>query len=165
MMNTEETIANILATVADPEIPVLSIIDLGIVRSIEYDATASKVKLTITPTYSGCPAMKTIEANIYKALKEHGFSNAEITTVLLPPWTTDWMSATAKEKLKQYGIAPPAAKQCVCTPALFWEEESVACPHCGSYNTTLLSRFGSTACKALYQCNDCLEPFDYFKSH
>jgi ring-1,2-phenylacetyl-CoA epoxidase subunit PaaD len=169
---TEGKVLSVLETVMDPEVPVLSIIDLGIVRKIEVYDTASKpvaackgVRVFITPTYTGCPAMDVINMNIRIALLEHGINNFEITTVLSPAWTTDWMSETGKQKLKAYGIAPPNIKQQVCTPGAFHEEEAVQCPHCNSYNTKLISRFGSTACKALYKCNDCYEPFDYFKCH
>ena len=160
----EKEIWKILDTVTDPEVPVLSIIDLGIVRNVEIEAS-NKIKITITPTYTGCPAMDVININIRLALIENGFTNVEIKTVLSPAWTTDWMSEAGKKKLKAYGIAPPNPKQIVCTTDVFQEEEAVQCPHCNSYNTQLISRFGSTACKALYKCNDCHEPFDYFKCH
>ena len=103
--------------------------------------------------------------NIRMALLENGFKNIEIKNILSPAWTTDWMSEAGKQKLKAYGIAPPNPKQIVCTVDAFQEEEAIQCPHCNSYNTQLISRFGSTACKALYKCNDCQEPFDYFKCH
>jgi ring-1,2-phenylacetyl-CoA epoxidase subunit PaaD len=167
---SEESILKILETVTDPEVPVLSIIDLGIVRRIEiYDAAqrppSGAIEVLITPTYTGCPAMDVININIRMALLEHGFTNVEIKHVLSPPWTTDWMSEQGKQKLKAYGIAPPNIRQQVCTTDLFHEEEAIQCPHCNSYHTQIISRFGSTACKALYKCNDCLEPFDYFKCH
>jgi ring-1,2-phenylacetyl-CoA epoxidase subunit PaaD len=160
----EETILEILSTVMDPEVPVLSIIDLGIVRNVEISAS-NQIQIKITPTYTGCPATDVINMNIRLALMENGFSNVEIKNVLSPAWTTDWMSEAGKQKLKAYGIAPPNPKQIVCTTDIFQEEEAIQCPHCNSYNTQLISRFGSTACKALYKCNDCLEPFDYFKCH
>ena len=167
---TEEKVLSILETIMDPEVPVLSIVDLGIVRKIEiYDAVTKPplggLGVFITPTYTGCPAMDVINMNIRMALLENGFTNIEIKTVLSPAWTTDWMTETGKQKLKAYGIAPPNVKQQVCTIDAFQEEEAIQCPHCNSYNTTLISRFGSTACKALYKCNDCKEPFDYFKCH
>ncbi len=167
---TKEKILSILETVTDPEVPVLSIIDLGIVRKIEiYDAVqkppSGGVEVTITPTYTGCPAMDVINMNIRMVLLENGFKNIEIKNVLSPAWTTDWMSEAGKQKLKAYGIAPPNTKQIVCTVDAFQEDEAVQCPHCNSYNTQIISRFGSTACKALYKCNDCHEPFDYFKCH
>jgi ring-1,2-phenylacetyl-CoA epoxidase subunit PaaD len=109
--------------------------------------------------------MDVISMNIRMKLLEHGFKNIKIKTSLSPAWTTDWMSSEGKEKLRAYGIAPPNPSHSVCTPALFQEEESVQCPRCNSYRTKMISRFGSTACKALYQCSDCHEPFDYFKCH
>ena len=153
----------LLETVPDPEVPVLSILDLGIVRDVRLKDDT--VEIAITPTYTGCPAMDMISMNIRLALLEHGYKNINITTVLSPAWTTDWMSEDGKRKLKEYGIAPPNHKQSVCSPDAFQEEEAVQCPLCNSYNTTMVSRFGSTACKSLYQCNDCKEPFDYFKCH
>ena len=160
---------SLLEQVTDPEVPVLSIIDLGIVRNIrlnpEGDNTQqNSVEIIVTPTYSGCPAMDVIRMNIRMALAEHGFKNVKLTTVLSPAWTTDWMSESGKQKLKAYGIAPPNPKQQVCSDRLF-AEEAIQCPHCNSYNTRRVSEFGSTACKALYQCNECQEPFDYFKCH
>lgn len=154
--------------VVDPEIPVISIVDLGIVRDVEVgycNNSESKVTVTITPTYSGCPAMDVITMNIRMTLLAHGYKNFEIKTRLSPAWTTDWMSIEGKEKLSSFGIAPPNPSQSVCTIELFQEEEAVQCPHCKSYQTKMISRFGSTACKALYKCDDCEEPFDYFKCH
>jgi len=167
---TTEDILKILETVTDPEVPVLSVIDLGIVRKIEIYHKDEKPPLGglgvfITPTYSGCPAMDVIKMNIRLALLEHGFGNVEVYTVLSPAWTTEWMTDAGKQKLKTYGIAPPNAVQQVCTPGLFQQEETVQCPHCDSHHTELISRFGSTPCKALYKCKDCHEPFDYFKCH
>jgi len=165
---TKQEILEILETVSDPEIPVLSVIDLGIVRDMQINNTPfgdGDVTVTITPTYSGCPAMDVINMNIRLALLEHGYKNIVVKTVLSPAWTTDWMTEKGKEKLKAYGIAPPQAVQSVCTIDTFAEEEAIQCPHCNSYHTRLISRFGSTACKALYQCEDCKEPFDYFKCH
>ena len=169
-IKAEEKAWKILETVVDPEIPALSIIDLGIVRKIEiYDAVTKPslggLRVFITPTYTGCPAMDVINMNIRMALLESGFSNIEIKTVLSPAWTTDWMSEKGKEKLKTYGIAPPKPVPVVCTPDAFQEEEAIQCPHCNSYHTKLISRFGVTACKALYKCEDCKEPFEYFKCH
>jgi len=150
--------------VMDPEVPVLSVTDLGIIRNIEMNAEGNPI-ITITPTYSGCPAMDVISMNIRFKLIEHGYKNAEIKTILSPAWTTDWMTENGKQKLKAFGIAPPNVKQLVCTPDHFQQEETVQCPRCNSYNTKMISRFGSTACKSLYKCNDCHEPFDYFKCH
>lgn len=153
----------LLAQVNDPEVPVLSVIDLGIVREVKLNG--EETEIVITPTYSGCPAMDVIQINIRKVLLEKGFKNVKITNTLSPAWTTDWMSGHAKEKLKAFGIAPPTIKQQVCHTELFHDGEAIQCPRCNSYNTRMISRFGSTACKALYQCNDCREPFDYFKCH
>jgi ring-1,2-phenylacetyl-CoA epoxidase subunit PaaD len=157
-----EKIRSILEHVTDPEVPVLTVYDLGIIRDIRLHD--DEVEIVITPTYSGCPAMDMIAMNIRLALAEHGFIKTKITTVLSPAWTTDWMSEEGKEKLKEYGIAPPNPRQQVCVPGLF-AEESVQCPHCNSWQTERISEFGSTACKALYRCKDCKEPFDYFKCH
>lgn len=153
MLVTKDTIFDILRSVKDPEIPVISIHDLGILRDIKIHD--DQAELIITPTYSGCPAMLEIEKEIHNALKAEGIENFKITTVLSPAWTTDWMTEEGKKKLEAYGIAPP-------NPTA---PENVACPQCKSQNTALVSEFGSTACKALYKCKDCLEPFDYFKCH
>lgn len=148
------------ATVSDPEIPVLSIADLGVLREVKVAANGH-VTAVITPTYSGCPAMRMIEFEIIRALDIAGFDNAEVETVLSPAWTTDWMTETGKAKLRDYGIAPPKTSS-NSRRALFGEE-TVSCPKCGSDHTERVSEFGSTACKALYRCRDCAEPFDYFK--
>ncbi|GAC1425389.1 MAG: phenylacetate-CoA oxygenase subunit PaaJ [Chitinophagaceae bacterium] len=164
----KQNILSILEQVPDPEVPVLSVIDLGIIRDIHFFNTSSGgkgVEIVITPTYSGCPAMDVISMQIKMILLEHGFKEVAVTSILSPAWTTDWMSGAGKEKLRAYGIAPPHSTQSVCDIRLFAEEEAIQCPHCGSHHTRLISQFGSTACKALYRCNDCLEPFDYFKCH
>lgn len=153
----------ILEDVYDPEVPVLSVIDLGIIRNIEM--ANEQLEVTITPTYSGCPAMDVISMNVRFALLQNGYAKLNIKSVLSPAWTTDWMTETGKAKLKAYGISPPKEMQAVCSPGLFQKEEAVQCPLCNSYHTKLISQFGSTACKALYQCEDCKEPFDYFKCH
>lgn len=159
----------ILGSVNDPEVPVLTVIDLGIIRKIDIYQTLSSggwgVIVTVTPTYSGCPAIDLMKMNIRMALLQEGFKQIHIEQTLTPAWTTDWMSEEGKQKLKVYGIAPPNYRQAVCTPDSFQEEEAIQCPLCNSYHTKLISQFGSTACKALYQCNDCKEPFDYFKCH
>ena len=160
---TVDRIWSILQTVTDPEVPVLTIIDLGIVRDVILED--GKAEIVITPTYSGCPAMDVISINIRMALLQEGITDIHIRQVLSPAWTTEWMSEAGKQKLKAYGIAPPQYRQAVCEPELFAKEEAIQCPLCNSYNTRLVSQFGSTACKALYQCNDCREPFDYFKCH
>jgi ring-1,2-phenylacetyl-CoA epoxidase subunit PaaD len=162
-MVKETTIWSLLEEVNDPEVPVLSIVDLGIVRDVRREG--NRIEVIITPTYSGCPAMDAIRMNIRMVLLQHGYTDAIITTVLSPAWTTDWMSNKGKEKLQAYGIAPPLATQQVCHPGLFNREEAIPCPRCHSYHTQRISEFGSTACKALYRCEDCMEPFDYFKCH
>jgi ring-1,2-phenylacetyl-CoA epoxidase subunit PaaD len=152
----EKKIWEILHTVCDPEVPVLSITDLGIVREIKtYN---NEIEIFITPTYSGCPAMDMIAMNIKMALLENDFKNIKIVSILSPAWTTDWMTETGKQKLKQYGIAAPNKNFEIAV-------DGIECPQCNSTNTKLISEFGSTACKALYQCNQCMEPFDYFKCH
>jgi ring-1,2-phenylacetyl-CoA epoxidase subunit PaaD len=153
---------SILEHVPDPEVPVLSVIDLGIIRDARE--TEDGVEVVITPTYTGCPAMDTIATHIRMEMLAHGYKNVSIKTVLSPAWTTDWMSEEGKRKLKEYGIAPPLPKQQACKQELF-AEQAIQCPHCNSFRTRKISEFGSTACKALYQCEDCMEPFDYFKCH
>ena len=146
------------AQVVDPEIPVLTIVDLGVLREIAV--SDGHVEVAITPTYSGCPAMNMIALEIELALERAGIRGPKIRTVLSPAWTTDWMSEAGKAKLRAYGIAPPAGR--ASRRALFGEE-SIACSHCGSHETEKVSEFGSTACKALWRCKICREPFDYFK--
>jgi len=146
------------SSVVDPEIPVLTIADLGVLRDVKI--VDGVVEAFITPTYSGCPAMNLIALNVELALEQVGFMMPRIKTVLSPAWTTDWMTEAGKAKLKEYGIAPPTGK--ASRRALFGEDE-VSCPHCGSGNTERISEFGSTACKALWRCKACAEPFDYFK--
>lgn len=152
---------SILESVFDPEIPVLSVIDMGIIRDIQILEDGVLVK--ITPTYTGCPAMHLIEMNVRAALEQKGLQ-VRIETVLSPAWTTDWMSERGKLNLKNYGIAPPGGKAVLRAEA-FAESQPVVCPRCGSNHTEKISEFGSTACKALYRCLDCREPFDYFKCH
>lgn len=160
-MITKESILSILAHVSDPEVPVLSILDLGIVRDIQIHDD-DKVDIGITPTYSGCPAMSMIAVNIKMELLAHGLKQVNIHEVLSPAWTTDWMTEEGKQKLNAYGIAPPQYN----TANNPHERDAVVpCPLCESKDTVLVSQFGSTACKALYKCNSCLEPFDYFKCH
>jgi ring-1,2-phenylacetyl-CoA epoxidase subunit PaaD len=148
------------ASVVDPEIPVLTIADLGVLRDVVLDG--DRVEVAITPTYSGCPAMNMIALEIEVALERAGFLRPKVRTVLSPAWTTDWMSEEGRRKLRDYGIAPPQASN--SRRALFGEQ-AVACPQCGSNQTELLSEFGSTSCKALWRCKACREPFDYFKCH
>jgi ring-1,2-phenylacetyl-CoA epoxidase subunit PaaD len=147
--------------VVDPEIPVLTIADLGVLRGV--DLVDGVIEVTITPTYSGCPAMGVIAIEIQTALIGVGITDARIATVLAPAWTTDWLTAEGRTKLTAYGIAPPSGK--ASRRALFSEDERVACPQCGSDETEPLAEFGSTACKALWRCRHCAEPFDYFKCH
>ena len=149
-----------LEEVPDPEIPVINIIEMGIIRNIEEKE--GFWTLSITPTYSGCPAMKAIEEDIAEVLIEIGVDNFKIKTILNPAWTTEWISDEACEKLRKYGIAPPN-KFTQDKSALTANQKEVACPQCKSTNTEMSSQFGSTACKSLYKCLDCLEPFDYFK--
>ena len=153
---TVDELWKLLEQVPDPEIPVLSILDLGIVRDIKLHD--QQIEIIITPTYSGCPAMDVISMDIRLKLIEYGLKNIKITSVLSPAWTTDWMTEEGKIKLNKYGIAPPKMSSDKSdTPPI--------CPQCKSADTKLLSQYGSTPCKALYQCNECKEPFDYFKCH
>ncbi|MBX2950278.1 MAG: phenylacetate-CoA oxygenase subunit PaaJ [Crocinitomicaceae bacterium] len=148
-----------LEEVSDPEIPVLTVVDLGVVRSVKTNG--DQVKIVITPTYSGCPAMQVIEEDIKQVLKFKGIDQVEVELVLSPAWTTDWISEKGRTKLKEYGIAPPADE--VDKSVLFADPPVIECPLCHSTDTRMISQFGSTACKAHYQCISCLEPFDYFK--
>lgn len=144
-----EQILDWLSDVADPEIPVLTIMDLGIVRDVDC---SDGVTVSLTPTYSGCPATEAIEASVVAALEDRGVADVRIKRVLSPPWTTDWISNEGREKLRIYGIAPPERRK-----------RPIACPRCNSTTTERVSEFGSTACKASYKCLECLEPFEYFK--
>ena len=159
---TAETVLRWLEQVSDPEVPVLNILDLGIVRSVVVDGSG-EVTVAITPTYSGCPAMDVISMQIRMVLAAHGVKKVTLTQQLAPAWTTDWMSETGKQKLKEYGIAPP--QYSANRKRALFEEEGVSCPHCDSENTQLISGFGATSCKAQYQCKNCLEPFEHFKCH
>ena len=151
---------SIAGAVVDPEIPVLSIADLGVLREVRL--SNGGIEVMITPTYSGCPAMSMIAIEIELALERAGFAPVLVTTVLSPAWTTDWMSEDGRRKLTEYGVAPPAKGG--GRRALFGSEE-VACPRCGSVETSRLAEFGSTSCKALWRCDACREPFDYFRCH
>lgn len=146
---SREQVYEWLADVPDPEIPVLSILDLGIVRDVSVNGG---VTVSLTPTYSGCPATEVIESSVLAALAKKGIESIAIKRVLSPPWTTDWISDAGREKLREYGIAPPARAS-----------GTIACPQCESLHTERISEFGSTACKAAWRCRDCLEPFEYFK--
>ncbi|WP_232349020.1 1,2-phenylacetyl-CoA epoxidase subunit PaaD [Neptunomonas qingdaonensis] len=150
---------DILDEVKDPEVPVLSIWDLGILRDVERNG--NQVVVTITPTYSGCPAMDTITSDVETALNKAGYNEVVIKTILSPAWSSEWMSPQGRKNLREYGIAPSEDAD-LCEDGLT-PEAHAQCPHCGSRNTRRISEFGSTACKALFQCNDCSEPFDYFK--
>jgi len=150
-----------LAQVPDPEIPVISVTDLGIIRDVAWDDDTLVV--TVTPTYSGCPATEVIAQAVRDALVEAGAGEVAVETRLAPAWTTDWIAPAAKEKLRQYGIAPPGGDAPVGPQPIRFMPRKLACPRCGSTDTARLSEFGSTACKALYRCRSCLEPFEYFK--
>lgn len=154
----EERIWGWLADVPDPEIPVVSVVDLGMVRKVHVDDAA--VEVEVSPTYSGCPATEVIEDSILSKLRGEGLKGVSIRRVLSPPWTTDWISETGREKLRQYGIAPPVGS---ASKRELLGKGAVHCPRCGANQTTVVSEFGSTACKASYKCNECLEPFEYFK--
>ncbi|MCW2665784.1 MAG: paaD [Frankiales bacterium] len=149
------TVREVLATVTDPELPVLTLEDLGVLREVSVDG--DEVTVTVTPTYSGCPAMDEIRADITAALAQHGY-RATVRTVLSPAWTTDWMSEDGKRKLREFGIAPPG-------PVLLQIGRRVSCPQCGSADTEEMARFSSTSCKAMWRCRSCREPFERFKEH
>jgi len=156
----EQAVWDIAATVVDPEVPVLTIEDLGVLRGVSIDG--ERVTVDITPTYSGCPAVDAIRDDIVSALSAAGFADVRVRQVLAPAWTTEWMSEAGRAKLEAFGIAPPLPRDAggVVNVGL-----GIRCPHCGSLHTRQLSRFGSTSCKALYVCQRCQEPFDYFKAH
>ncbi|MDT0141199.1 1,2-phenylacetyl-CoA epoxidase subunit PaaD [Microbacterium sp. PRC9] len=158
---TAERAWEVVASVLDPEVPVLTIEDLGVLRDVVVDA--GRVTVTITPTYSGCPAMDAIRDDVVLALTSAGFDDIDVRLVLAPAWTTDWMTDAGKHKLVEYGIAPPTGRAAVSGAIRL--QLSVRCPRCGSLDTRELARFGSTSCKALYECRACLEPFDHFKVH
>ena len=151
MSGNLENIKLLLTTVTDPEIPVLSLYDLGVIRDVKADNLS--IEVTITPTYSGCPAMEVMEQDIITVLSKEFDKEIKVTTQLSPAWTTDWITARGKKALFEYGIMPPTKKG------------KIICPQCQSKHVEIISQFGSTACKALYRCTDCLEPFDYFKCH
>jgi ring-1,2-phenylacetyl-CoA epoxidase subunit PaaD len=158
-MASKDSIMAWLGEVPDPEIPVLSILDLGIVRDVAVGPES--VEVSVSPTYSGCPATEVIERSILAKLREKGVGNASLRRVLSPPWTTDWISAKGRDKLRAHGIAPPAGQ--ASKRELLESKRKVPCPRCATENTTLVSEFGSTPCKASYKCDECLEPFEYFK--
>lgn len=160
---TADALWRVLDGVLDPEVPVLSVVDLGIVRDIRVEGEA--VTVDVTPTYSGCPAMRVIERDIESALRGSGATDVTVNTVFQPAWTTDWISADARERLRAYGIAPPTGRAPVESELIPLRRrvEHVACPHCGSANTEMRSEFGSTACKSILFCNACTQPFEYLK--
>lgn len=160
MPDLKKDIYALLEEIPDPEIPVISVVELGVIRNV--DVQGNTVEVEITPTYSGCPAMKQIEDDVRKKLLGSGYDEVKIRTSYNPPWTTDWLSAEAKSKLQKYGIAPPE-ESTSDKSFLTGKPKNITCPRCKSKNTVMVSQFGSTACKALHRCNDCLEAFDYFK--
>jgi ring-1,2-phenylacetyl-CoA epoxidase subunit PaaD len=160
MTSSADQVWRVLENVPDPEIPVLSVVDLGIVRHVKW-GDDGRLHVGLTPTYSGCPATEVIQGSVARALAGAGYNDAIIDTVLTPPWTSDWLSEQGKEKLRAFGIAPPA--ESVNSPRRLFGSPRIACPKCGSTATQRVSEFGSTPCKAHYRCTACLEPFDYFK--
>ncbi|HEY5088163.1 MAG TPA: 1,2-phenylacetyl-CoA epoxidase subunit PaaD [Gemmatimonadaceae bacterium] len=162
MVATTESILDLLREVKDPELPMLDVVELGIVRDVE--AAEDSVRIDITPTYSGCPAIKAIENDIIEMLTMHGVPNVTVRTVYSPAWTTDWMGDDAKEKLRVAGIAPPGRVEAEPLVLLRRAPREVVCPYCGSSNSEERSEFGSTACKAIHYCNSCQQPFDRFKT-
>ena len=160
-MTSVDDVRSVLAQVHDPEIPVITIEDLGILRDVEVDG--ERVVVTITPTYSGCPAMDEIRDDIRSALSAHGVHDVEVRTVLAPAWTTDWMSEDGRRKLQEFGIAPPTPV--APGPVLVQLRPRICCPQCGSADTEEVARFASTSCKSMWRCRTCREPFDHFKAH
>jgi len=159
---SREDVYRVLGTVMDPEVPVVSVVELGIVRDVVV--ADGRVTITVTPTYSGCPAMREIEQDLRAALLAAGVTDVAIETVHAPAWTTDWIGPDAREKLRRFGIAPPGKAEPGGVISLVRRRHSAACPYCGSSNTVLRSEFGSTACKAIHYCNACQQPFDEFKA-
>ena len=162
---TREQLFEILTEIKDPELPVVDIVELGIVRDVVV--SGDSVRVDITPTYSGCPALQVIENDIVELLRGRGFADVKVKNVFSPAWTTDWLSDATKERLREYGIAPPSGPAITSAAELVTirrAKPTVECPYCGSRNTEEKSEFGSTACKAIHYCNSCHQPFDYFKS-
>lgn len=157
-----QRVLELLQSVKDPEVPVLSVVELGVVRSVEVEG--DKATVTITPTYSGCPALHVMEDEIRAALLTGGFREVEVRTVYAPAWTTDWIPAAAREKLRAYGIAPPGVAPGPGLVSLAPTVRTITCPFCGSANTTRESEFGPTACKSLHVCRSCQQPFEHFKA-
>jgi ring-1,2-phenylacetyl-CoA epoxidase subunit PaaD len=160
--HTAEEIVGILHEVKDPEVPAIDVVELGIVRGVEFDG--DRVIVKVTPTYSGCPATQVIEREIVATLRRHGFAEVEVRTVFSPPWTTDWIGEEAREKLRAYGIAPPGRAEPAGLVTLGGPARPVPCPYCGSSNTKRESEFGSTACKSIHVCSSCRQPFEHFKA-
>lgn len=160
---TREALLSVLDGVMDPEVPVLSVRELGIVRDVEVDS-AGTITVTVTPTYSGCPAIRVIEQDIVAALEQAGYSGVRVRTTYAPAWTTDWIAPEAKAKLKAYGIAPPGRAERGELVQLFRRRTTAQCPYCDSYETELRSEFGSTACKSVCWCRACRQPFEEFKA-
>jgi ring-1,2-phenylacetyl-CoA epoxidase subunit PaaD len=158
---SKEELLEILAGVCDPEIPVINIVEMGIVRDVEL--IGKSIRVDITPTYSGCPAMKVIQDDIVSALHSKGFKSVSVNTVYTPAWTTAWLGDTTKQKLKEYGIAPPKMSSGNVIVLLPTKNSPMSCPFCDSSETELRSEFGSTACKSFYYCNNCKQPFEHFK--
>ncbi len=156
-MPSKKDILQILSEVEDPEVPAINVVELGVVRDVEFEG--DRVQVVVTPTYSGCPAMKIIQDRILEALHRHGYQRASTRTVLSPAWTTDWISDEARSKLREYGIAPPARS----SEVELLGEKTISCPFCNAEETELRSEFGSTPCKALHYCNACCQPFEHFK--
>ena len=159
---SREELYAILDTVKDPEVPVLSVVELGIIRDAVADENG--VTVTVTPTYSGCPAMRVIEEDITNALRDHGVGSVHVRTTYTPAWTTDWIPAAAREKLRAYGIAPPGATDHQALVSIGRRRSPVRCPFCGSTDTQIRSEFGSTACKSIHACRSCSQPFEEFKA-
>jgi ring-1,2-phenylacetyl-CoA epoxidase subunit PaaD len=157
-MTQEDQIWRWLADVPDPEIPVVSVVDLGMIRKVSVED--GKVDVEVSPTYSGCPATEVIENSIMEKLRDEGLDGVTVSRVLSPPWTTDWISDSGRDKLREYGLAPPVGS---AGKRELLGRGAILCPRCGTKQTTLVSEFGSTACKASYKCDECLEPFEYFK--
>jgi ring-1,2-phenylacetyl-CoA epoxidase subunit PaaD len=158
-MVTAAQVREVVATVPDPELPVITIDDLGVLRDVSVD-TDGHIVVEITPTYSGCPAMDAIRADVQDRLRDHGWDDVDVRLTLSPAWSTDWISAAGREALREFGIAPPGPRGDGPVPVML----SVRCPRCGSTDTREISRFGSTACKALWSCQECSEPFDHVKA-
>ena len=161
-MTTAAELRSVLGAVCDPEIPVITIEDLGVLRDVQVDG--ERVLVTLTPTYSGCPALQEIEADVRSALAGSGHTDVEVRTVLAPAWTTDWMTERGRQALHEHGIAPPGRRPAGPVPVRIGPPR-LTCPQCGSADTEELTRFGSTSCKSMWRCRSCREPFDHFRAH